>query len=113
MTNYFGETLQFKETIKDFNGVTLIDPSSNEVKVYDPNGTLKATIPNAQISKDPITPQTGVFYAYYTLPSSGVESGTIKQDGTTVALNWYYVWKATFADSTIAIGVTEFQVAIP
>jgi uncharacterized protein YfaS (alpha-2-macroglobulin family) len=95
MTIYFGETIRCRETIKDFDGVTLLDPSSNEIKIYDASGDLKKTIPNEDIDRE----ELGIFHGEYTLPNVGV------------AGSWYYVWKATFEDGSLAIERTDFVVA--
>jgi uncharacterized protein YfaS (alpha-2-macroglobulin family) len=91
---YFGETVRCKETIKDFNGITLLDPSSNKIEIHDPTGVLKATISNASITRE----GQGIFHGDYALPLAGTV-------GT-----WFYVWTATFDGNDRSVEKTEFEV---
>jgi uncharacterized protein YfaS (alpha-2-macroglobulin family) len=70
-----GDTVRFKNTIKDFDQTTLIDPDSHSIKVFDPAETLKDTITN------PERDSVGVYHFYYTIPEDGVQ-GTWRIDWT-------------------------------
>jgi len=63
LTTHLGETITVQATIKDLDG-NLVDPDSQEVKVYDPNGTLQATYTS------PTQQSTGVYRQSHTTSTS-------------------------------------------
>lgn len=78
MTDYvLGDTIRIDAEIYDWDQTTLIDPDSQEIKIYDVTETLQATITN------PTKTGTGKYYVEYTIPE-------VAPPGT-----WAYYWKAT------------------
>ena len=77
-----GSTIRIENTVRDFSG-NLVDPDvdSQEVKIYDTQGQLKATITDAEISQESL----GKFYIDYIIESS--------PDGY-----WKAVWKVKVND---------------
>ena len=73
---YKGSTVRIRNVMKDFDDSPLT-PESQEVKIYDPEGTLKETITS------PTLESTGIYYMDYTIPSDGKEG------------NWKVIWTAT------------------
>lgn len=61
---YLGEDLIVKATLKDLDKSTLITPSSQSIKYYDPTGTLKSTVTS------PTLVSTGVYRSSYTLQAA-------------------------------------------
>ena len=80
MTIILGETVRIKNTITDFDG-NLLTPDSQEVTIYDPQGTLKETNTSPSGS-------AGSYYVEYTLPSDSVKG------------DWKVVWKAVKGATT-------------
>jgi uncharacterized protein YfaS (alpha-2-macroglobulin family) len=76
-----GDTVRIKNTIKDFDQVTLIDPDSHSIKVFDPTGTLQETV------TDPARDSLGVFHFYYTIPEDG-KPGTWRVEWTATRETW-------------------------
>lgn len=90
---YQGTTVRIKNTLTDYDGSKLT-PDSQEVKIYDPDDTLKDTNTNPTLESE------GVYYVDYTIPSDGKE-------GT-----WKVVWKAV-KDSKPNIDISTFDVSVP
>ena len=91
---YIGSAFKLQATWKDFDRVTYLVPDSQEVKVYDPNGTLKATITN------PTLVGSGVYYITYSTSSTDSEG------------MWKVVWKVT-KDSLSSVKVYYILAVIP
>jgi len=90
---YRGSTIRIRNTLRDFDD-SYLTPDSQEVKVYDPDGTLKETITS------PTLESTGIYYVDYTIPSDG-------KDG-----NWKVVWRA-IKGTKPHLDVFTFSVATP
>jgi len=73
---FLGSVIRIQNTITDFDGTSLT-PDSQEIKIYDPDGTLKTT------DTSPTLEETGVYYVQYDIDSSD-KAGT-----------WKVVWKVT------------------
>jgi len=90
MANHPGETVRLKSTFKDFDKV-LVNPTTHEIKIYDPTGALKETLNSAtQISP-------GIWYVIYTIPATGKVG------------SWKCVWKGTFGSGPSAEHTIETQ----
>ena len=72
--------MKLRVTAKDFDQETLIDPDSNEAKVYNPAGSLKKTFPTGEIVQE----TEGKWYCLYDIPDEAASIG-----------EWWVVWKAT------------------
>lgn len=67
-----GETFRILASMTDFDG-ELLTPDTQEVKVYDPGGTLKLTETSPTLKAD------GLYYVLYTFPEGGaVGTWTVK-----------------------------------
>jgi uncharacterized protein YfaS (alpha-2-macroglobulin family) len=67
-----GETFRILASTTDFDGVELA-PDTQEVKIYDPSGSLKAT------ETSPTKKADGLYYVLYTFPEGGaVGTWTVK-----------------------------------
>ena len=71
---YKGSTIRIRNTITDFDGNPM-DPDSQEIKIYDSKGSLKATLTT------PTKEDIGKYYIDYTVPEDG-EAGS-----------WKVVWR--------------------
>ena len=88
---YKGTTIRVKTTIKDFDG-NLLDPDSQEVRIYDSKGN--------EVSGSPFSPtkvSEGVYFVDYVL-SEDAEEGT-----------WKVVWKIVKSNKP-SIGILTFDV---
>jgi uncharacterized protein YfaS (alpha-2-macroglobulin family) len=90
MTIFLGETVRIQNTMKDYDGSPLT-PDSQEVKIYDPNGVLKATYTS------PVKEADGVYHIDHT---------TSESDS---AGEWTCVWKVIKND-IVSIEAYTFQV---
>jgi uncharacterized protein YfaS (alpha-2-macroglobulin family) len=92
MPLYPGDRTTINATIRDNKGVK-VDPSSHEIKVYDPDGTLEGTF------NDPVKDDVGEYHLDYDIPEDG-KAGT-----------WKAVWKATIGtgDKTEIITFDVFE----
>lgn len=79
MSLYPEDRTTINATITDKKGVK-VDPSTHEIKVYDPDGTLKGSF------NDPVKDATGEYHLDYDIPENG-KAGT-----------WKAVWKATIGN---------------
>ena len=93
MPLYPGDRTTITATIRDREG-NKVDPSSHEIKVYDPDGTQQGGT-----FTDPVKDATGEYHLDYDVPENG-KAGT-----------WKAIWKASIAGSpkteTITFDVFE------
>jgi len=71
---YLGSTIRIKVTLFDYDGKSL-DPDSQEIKIYDSEGTLRKTFDAATYE------DAGVYYVDYTIPSDAPTG------------DWLVIWK--------------------
>jgi len=90
MTIFLGETVRIQNVMKDFDGSPL-NPDSQEVKIYDPTGVLKATYTS------PVKEADGIYHVDHTTSESDV------------AGKWTCVWKVV-ANNITSIEIYTFQV---
>jgi len=76
-----GSTVRIRNRVFDFDGITILEPDTQEVKIYDSTGILKKTIENDDVK----TESPGIYYIDYTI------TGT--PDG-----KWKAVWKVVKGD---------------
>ena len=84
------DTITIKATITDRTGAKA-DPGSHEIKIYDPDRTLKATY------TDPAKEADGIYIKHHNL-AADAKTGT-----------WTIVWKAKIGTRANK-GVTVFEV---
>jgi uncharacterized protein YfaS (alpha-2-macroglobulin family) len=94
IANLPGSTIRFTNTLTDFDQKKLFDPDSQEINFFDPAGTLKATLTEADTTRISL----GVFRLYYTIPDDAM------------AGYWRLEWKAVSGDLPSKHRVT-FEVA--
>jgi len=76
MTFHPGEAVRLKCTMKDFDGIAFT-PDTQEVKVYDPQGTLKGTY------ADPVLEAAGIYHVDHSTADSDMPG------------MWKCIWKTT------------------